>query len=94
MVVNGKGRNRMGEKKNLIINIHFERIATVKPNKSTSPLYFTDTHNRSLGDHQKALLVCPCFSMCTIMENIFLLQLCYFVQDILQLLVNLFGSEN
>lgn len=51
MVVNGKGRNRMGEKKNFIINIYFERIVIVKFNKSTFFFYFIDIYNRSLGDY-------------------------------------------
>lgn len=36
MVINGKGKNRMGDKKNLnLVNNHFERICTIKPNDCT-----------------------------------------------------------
>lgn len=61
MVVNGKSRNRMGG--NLIVNIHFDRVTTIKPNNCIRLLNFIGTQNRSLQDPQKMLFICPCFNI-------------------------------
>lgn len=75
MVVSGKGRNRMGRKINLMVNIHCEKVTNSKPNI----WYFFCI---SLAPRvevirlSKDIIGLPLFQD-IIMENIFLLQLCF-----------------